>query len=641
MVHGDRRSGNLRTGRGWERTALVVAALLASLRSVPSAAQDEPLPFQRTEIREPCADYDPLKRPFFGDTHVHTSYSIDSFVFDVRNDPAMAYEYARGAELRLPPLDENGVGTRTTRLRRPIDFAMVSDHAEGFGPLHVCMTPGAPGYDAVECRMLRNETPMPPAGSLAVLIATVSVVPPLELPMCHQPGVDCDVVPMWEETQAAAEAAYDRTSACRFTTFVGYEWTPMPGTANLHRNVVFRNERVPSKPIDYFETQTFEASRLWELLAERCLDRDSGELTETTGCDVLTIPHGMNTSAGLMFPDPLDAREAAARAFFEPLAEIYQHKGASECRWDSMTGMGTDTTDEQCAFELNSDVTLFPLLGYVPVVGAGLVPSPAFPRRSFVRNVLKDGLAIERRLGVNPFKLGLIASTDNHNGTPGNTDEKDWPGHSGINGESQSFGPGGLAVVWAEENSRDSLFAAMRRRETYGTSGTRPVVRFFGGWDYPADLCGRADLVEVGYERGVPMGGDLPPATGEGAPRFVVAAAMDPGVEDLAGNRLQEAQIVKGWVDALGQVHEKVFRIAGGPPDRAANPETCEPGGPGVPEICTVWTDPEFDATQGAFYYLRVLESPSCHWATWQEPGPGKEVIQERAWTSPIWYRPG
>jgi hypothetical protein len=333
------------------------------------------------------------------------------------------------------------------------------------------------------------------------------------------------------------------------------------------------------------------------------------------------------------------------------------------------------TSDEDCGFEL----TTMKYLGLDSV----LDPRP-IPERSFVRNVLKNGLAVGQDLGVNPFKLGLVGGTDAHNGTPGNTIEQVFPRDPGWAGAVKPGGPlslqaapvvstwnpGGLAVIWAEENTRDSLFDAMRRKEVYATSGTRPVVRFFGGWSFDAGLCGETNRDEIGYAQGVPMGGDLPTPAGA-APTFVVSALKDPGSTEYPGTDLQRIQIVKGWVDDLGDTHETVYEVAGDPDNGAwVNETTCEPTGIGFNELCAVWTDPDFDPTRPAFYYARVFENPSCRYTTYQcidpiginpflydeegEPecpaaAPGGEIccnpaikpaMQERAWSSPIWYTP-
>jgi hypothetical protein len=301
-------------------------------------------------------------------------------------------------------------------------------------------------------------------------------------------------------------------------------------------------------------------------------------------------------------------------------------------------------------------------------------PNQTFPALNYVRNALKSGLVQEQQLGVNPFKFGLIGSTDTHNSTPGATEEPDFGdfGHIGNRDHANpafmvarvtpagiEATPGGLAVVWAEENSRDALFAAMRRREAYGTSGTRPILRFFGGREAKL-ACGDPDFVETAYDGGVPMGGDLGPVRGTRSPKFGVLAFRDPGTVSTPGTPLQRVEIIKGWVDAAGQSHEKVFLVAGDPDNGATvDPVTCAPSGPGFDSLCAVWTDPEFDATQRAFYYARVLENPSCRWSTYLCQAQGIDCsgtvptgyeeccnpavvksIQERAWSSPIWYRP-
>jgi hypothetical protein len=343
--------------------------------------------------------------------------------------------------------------------------------------------------------------------------------------------------------------------------------------------------------------------------------------------------------------------------------EVMQHKGDSEC----MTGLQTE--DELCSFEklaMNNFRGRYMRWRAEPPVAY-----------QFIRNVLKEGLAQQARLGVNPFRYGLVASTDTHLGTPGLVAEQaDYPGHGGAGtpvGEelpaglpdALDFNPGGLAVLWAEENSREALFAAMRRREAYGTSGPRMLVRFFGGWSYPANLCESSRLLETAYAGGVPMGGELPPRAGDAAadaaPLLAVSALRDPGAAGTPGTPLQRIQIVKGWTqdDVL---HERVWDAAGDPEGGASvDLDTCEPSGAGFDSLCAVWRDPDFDPAQHAFYYARVVENPTCRWSQklcvargvrCDDPATIGEglapccavdhvrTIQERAWTSPIWYRP-
>jgi hypothetical protein len=629
------------------------------------------------ETRDSCANYEPHRQPFFGDLHVHTTYSSDAIVLYTRNSPRDAYAFAKGASLPLPDFDGNQ--TRVTQIDRPLDFVAVTDHAEYFDAMNICLTPGSPCYTSPNCLNIRGELNGPCSAPpwLHVLQTNtfwndngVLAVPPKSF--CEEVmGVDASVcqtneIALWADIQAAAEEAYDRSSACEFTSFVGYEYSQSPEGLCLHRNVIFRNSDVPKTAFSYSDATSVETAvpELHSFLRTECLEAGGD-------CDALTIPHNSNLSMGTMFEDPASVSEAEDRAFFEPLVEIHQVKGTSECR------IGLGTTDEDCGFEL----TLLKYMG----LNSPTDPTP-IPPRSFVRNVLKDGLVLaqESELGVNPFKLGFAGGTDTHNGTPGHTKEEDFPGASGLSNDGEpgsllsrlmistfdSYNPGGLTVVWAEENSRDSLFAAMRRKEVYATSGTRPVVRFFGGWSFDGGLCGEINRDEIGYTDGVPMGSDLPSTASGAAPMFVVSAMKDPGTVADPGTDLQRIQIVKGWVDDLGETHEMVYEVAGDPDNGAwVNEATCEPSGPGANELCTVWTDPNFNPNHPAFYYARVIENPSCRYTTFRclsyginpfhydeagelecpEASPGGETccnpdlqpaIQERAWTSPIWYTP-
>ncbi len=626
------------------------------------AGGDQDVPFERTEKRAPCTNYQENRQPFFGDLHVHTTLSSDAFVYGNRNSPRDAYAFSQGAALGLPPLDAKGNPTRTAQIDRPLDFAAVTDHAEFLGEILICQNPDLPGFDSIACRIIRGEAGIPPV--LANLLWDQHVRLGIELAMCRKAGVNCDsaAASAWAEVQSAAEEAYDRTSTCDFTTFVAYEHTTTFGPNNTHRNVIFRNERVQAIPTSSYETGGPNPPALWAALQQQCLDGEPG-------CDVLAIPHNSNLSGGFMFPDPTDQTEAMTRVFFEPLIEIYQTKASSECRFDSALGVGTDTNDELCAFEQA------PFLNFAFQPGP---PADQFPRRTVVRNILKDGLALQQSMGVNPFRLGVVGGTDTHIGTAGLVSERDYPGHNGtldsgplgtgLPAKPTIYGSsGGLTVIWAEENSRDALFEAMQRRETYATSGTRPIVRFFGGFELYDGLCDESDWVKKAYENGVPMGGDLV-RDDDDNPRFLVSA-----LQDVASVPLQRVQIIKGWVDASGQVHERVYDVAGDPNNGArVDPSTCNPVGDGFSDLCAVWEDKEFDPNQRAFYYARVLENPTCRWSTRvcknlgidpfaanctklapqvkpfsacclnEGTTPALEpVIQERAWTSSIWYTPG
>ena len=530
-----------------------------------------------------CSDWKAVKQPFFGDMHIHTSYSFDAFEFgNTENDPYWAYYFAKGNAIPIPPFDA-GVNQRYTRLDRPLVFAAVTDHAEYL-----------------------EETE-------------------------------------WANIKLAAHLNND---PCYFTTFNGYEysWTPKRFFMQ-HRNVIFRNAIVPEMPVSSLEVTTPEG--LWLSLFATCL-------APQFGCDVVAIPHNTNFTGGMAFRPyrfdgkPLGPADAALRAAMEPLVEIHQAKGNSECR------IGLNTNDELCDFE------------QVNSIDHGVNARPL----SYVRNGLKEGLRLEDSIGVNPFKFGFIGSTDTHNGTAGKVEERNYPGKTGLSDDTPeerlafrpypfsipspvTFNPGGLAVVWAEQNTRDSIFDGMKQKETYATSGTRPEVRFFAGYDYPTDICSMdADtLAQTGYAAGVPMGSTLS-SRDDKSPRFVVFAEKDQ-------HQLQRIQIIKGWTDAAGNVHEKVIDVVGDTSGSASvDVDTCEVSGPGYDRLCKLWVDPEYDAFQSAFYYARVLENPSCRWSQYEcnrqavdceqpDSVPAEfagccaaripKTIQERAWTSPIW----
>lgn len=650
------------------------ALLTVAVQAQPGQGQPA---FSRTEQRQPCADYDPLRRAFFGDTHVHTAWSFDASGQDTRNTPTDAYRFAVGGPMRIQPYDENGRGLREIRIDRPLDFAAVTDHSEFFGEMRLCASEGEAGYSHPVCRVHRN---LPALTQL--MFGGYGLSMKRRWGLCGEDGSVClDAAgDTWRAVQDAAEAAYDRSADCSFTSFVGYEWTATVGRGrNLHHNVIFRNDKVPDHPLSWIESPS--QVQLWDYLEQDCV-------AANPGCDAIAIPHNTNLSGGLAFetarlssaeipPEPVSAAEAARRAHWNPLLELMQHKGSSEC--DSR--LPTWSRDEYCAFEKlpydnfgtkNTGEDGSGLLYVLKLLFGGQeyreVRLPG--ESSFVRYALKQGLQQQRELGVNSFKYGLIASTDTHIAAPGLVMEMNHPGHGGAGmgarddvlplPDELEFNPGGLAVLYAEENSRDALFAAMRRREAYATSGTRPTLRFFGGWDYPAQACDAPDMVAQGYARGVPMGGDLPAAPGRAAPRFLVSVQADAGTPEYPGNLLQRVQIVKGWY-ADGELRERVLDVAGGDNGARVDPATCEQSGPGHQHLCAVWQDPDFDPAAPAFYYARALENPACRWSQHvcvdagvdcADPSSVPEalqqccaeqhirVIQERAWSSPIWYTP-
>ena len=669
------------------RLFLGVLPLLSLLADIGSAqTNDNNSPgFERTEQRAPCADYSPGRRPLFGDLHVHTSYSFDSYLSSQRRDPWDAYRYARGEAIVLP--DANGEQAVIAKIGRPLDFTAVTDHAEFFGQINICtQDSGKLGYWWPHCAMTRAQNIW-----VQLLAATwwTDLGGQLEDPPSRSFACtlsDCDEADndTWEKIQQAAEDNYDRSAECAFTTFVAYEYTEAFDQNNMHRNVIFRNDQVADSPVTVYDTLYESFPSLWRQLRERCTDLDNR-------CDVMAIPHNSNLSGGRMFNDPGNEEELENRLFFEPVVELVQHKGASECRYDRLRGMGLDTTDEACDFEQIAADNLNMLgsvHGEVRTQRANAVPLEQFARRNMVRNALKDGLVLEDKLGRNPFVMGFIGSTDTHSAAPGSAEEDNYVGHLGrrdaqYNNVQDHFysNPGGHAVVWAEENSRDSIFAAIRRKETYATSGTRPTLRFFAG-DLDPQLCGQPDMIAAAYSQGVPMGGAISALADGDAPRFLVSAQKDAGTLDNPGTDLQRVQIIKGWVDATGETHERVFDIEGEQNNGAGvDRQTCARVGSGIQRYCSVWQDPDFDASQDAFYYVRLLENPTCRWSTLQCQAAGvnpfdtrcreqarqatltaqshgatgdvfskcctdpaqeafySPLIQERAWSSPIWYR--
>lgn len=617
----------------------------------------------------PCRDRYPQKRAWFGALHIHTAASLDATAFGVTNTADDAYAFSRGSTVEYRLLDDApDARVPEVAIGWPLDFAAVTDHAGQLGEKRVCENPARAGYSSLLCEVYRGDTRLPFDDKLQPLVRLASQAifgQDRSVRVCGKDGADCrdEARDAWEENRRAAERWQDRSGNCEFTTFPAYEYTLAEEASNLHRNVIFANATVPPAIVSAKDKRNPEA--LWRWLRKTCVEAP-GE------CDVLTIPHNSNWSSGRMWfpysyrPDLDDERRreiAAVRQRMEPLVEIMQVKGDSECRNGLATVSGAP--DEFCDFEkLRAPSETVADCG--ETVGSGnMLLKGCLSRFSYVRYALGTGLEERRRYGINPFKLGIVAATDNHNGTPTADSERNYLGANGPDRDARSrlggavevpggiakaspvrYGPGGVAGIWAEENSRQALFAAMRRRETFGTSGPRIEPRFFGGWDLQPGLCESPDMVEAAYASGVPMGGDLP-APAAGAPTFLASA-----VRDSDGNLLQRIQMVKVWVDEGGRTHQAVHDIAGDPDNGAAVDErNCETSGSGFDQLCRVWRDPDFDPATSAVYYTRVLENPSCRWSTYQcnrfprserpascfDPDIPK-TIQERAWTSPIWY---
>lgn len=657
------------------KTWLIAAVLIAALLGwgvtalLPDRAPWQPpigaAPASSALPRQRCADYSPHRNAYFGDLHVHTAYSWDGAGRGMYTTPDMAYRFARGQAIGLPPYDEQGEGQRQVQLDRPLDFAAVTDHAEAIGEVNLCISEGSPGYNSDACRAFRGEQrfgilPKKLSPMLAMNLSTRSD------DLCGEDKTACREATLdaWGIMQQAAEAWYDRSSDCEFTTFHGYEYSYAPSANRVHRNVIFRNEVVPELPISTIDEA--EPEGLWRRLRKLCL--------ETAGdCDALAIPHNPNHASGHMFPlsdpsEPLEVRQERAqlRADLEPLVEMMQIKGESECM-NGLWGVSGEP-DEFCGLEKWDAPGAFKdcegETGMGKSLGRGCVS-----RTDYARYAIAAGLEEERQLGINPYRLGFIGSTDTHNGTPGAVEEWKWQGSTGLKDATVSQrlkapiqrNPGGLVGVWAEENSRDALFDAMRRREVFATSGPRMTVRFFAGWDdfssqdaNDTPWCERFDALDRAYDAGIPMGGILGANKDGDAPFFAVRARRDPGSAEHPGGLLERVQIIKVLAQDDGSFHQAVYDIAGGPSGADVDPANCRPRGQGANELCAVWQDPDFDPAVSAAYYVRVMENPSCRWTTWtcmslpeaerpplcNDPAEPK-YTQERAWSSPIWYSPG
>ena len=634
--------------------------------------QPGPGPAQPQEIAEraSCKAHFSERQALFGDLHVHTSVSMDANALGTLGTPDDAYRYATGDLIEVYSGDPD-TGMRTTRIDRPLDFAAVTDHAEWMAEVSLCTTPGSASYDSTGCQIYRGEEESFLAKLLGLKGHRARIAGLLGLTgrrddVCGEEDELCraELGAVWRANQEAAERWYDRSADCSFTTFHAWEYSHSPYSTKVHRNVILRNEISPELPISSLETPV--EMDLRQQLVDLCNDTD-------TGCEAIAIPHNPNLSNGQMFrveyadlPLEEQRREARLRARLEPIVEMMQIKGESECR-NGMYGV-IGEPDELCNFEKARDFGRQDFEDCEEGSGWGAQAARGcFSRSDFARYALLEGLREEDRIGVNPYAFGFIGSTDNHMAAPGAVSEYDLPYKFGVTPEAilqigerkrgpAFWNPGGLAGVWAEENSRDSIFDALKRREAFATSGPRIVPRFFGGWDLEPEMCKQPGFARIGYARGVPMGAELPPRpAGAKAPSFAVSALADPGTNSQPGSLLQQIQIIKGWVDAEGLFHQEVHEVAGDANNGAkVDLQTCAPSTPGDASLCTVWSDPDFDAEQGAVYYARVVENPTCRWSARlclslprdeQPDGCTSDqlprVIHERAWTSPIWYMPG
>jgi hypothetical protein len=629
-------------------TALSLALGLAGY-SLPVFAQDAEVNPKNVTLGK--AEYSPYldrgypDRVYFGDTHLHTSYSTDAGMIGNRLGPEEAYRFARGEEVT------SSTGVRA-RLQRPLDFLVVSDHSENLGlaPMIAESNPdllktefgrkvhdfvksgkGTLAYDAWMAQMAKGQDPLK--------------------------GNDAIARSMWERETAAAEK-YNQPG--KFTAFIGFEWGATPNGNNLHRNIIFRDGKVKADqvvPISAYDT--VDPEELWKWMAAT---------EQKAGVQLLAIPHNGNLSSGQMFNDvtltskkPLDRDYAQRRMRWEPLYEVTQMKGDGEAH------PVLSPNDEFADFE-TWDKGDFGVTVHTPAMLPG----------EYAREALKRGLKYEEKLGVNPFKFGMIGSTDSHTGLSTTTEDNFFgkvtplepsarpdrfdeviAGRLTKNPALKQYAwmtsASGLAAVWATDNTREALWDAMARKEVYATTGTRLLVRIFAGFDFTPEDVERSDFAKYGYQKGVPMGGDLSAAPAGKVPSLLIRA-----LRDADGANLDRVQVIKGWLDAKGALQEKVYDVvwsgdrkpgADGKLPSVGNtvnvPDASYKNTIGAPLLLGYWKDPNFNPKERAFYYVRVIEIPTPRWTTYdakifgtKPPANAPTAIQDRAYTSPVWYTP-
>ena len=654
------------------KMSLIAAGTFASLLALAGCSQPEepPAPPPAEEPVAPPAppaapqpsvsiDRNPNRNAYFGDTHIHTRYSFDAYLMGTRATPDDAYIFAKGAAI------EHASGFKM-QMKKPLDFLAVTDHAFYLGAMREAAEGSGPLSELEIARIARSIKT--PADSRAAFVSAIDYLQSVAANPDQEDVLDDHDVrrTTWQSIIDSAERHNDPGN---FTTFVGYEYTTSgPEFENLHRNVIFRNSNVPDIPFSRLESMNPED--LWQWM----------DTQREAGVESLAIPHNPNGSNGWMFQttrfdgSPQDAAYADQRMRNEPIVENTQVKGTSD------THPLLSPNDEWADFEI------------MPIRVASNLSSQA--PGSYVRDAYGRGLVMEENEGFNPYKFGVIGASDTHNAA-GSFEEDNYWSKTGVtdiepeqrgsvplanpeaseiaegdplagaapavapdgrvyaNAAAQYWGASGLAGVWAESNTRDDVYDAFRRKETFSTSGPHIKVRFFGSAGFDQSLLAAADTIEQAYATGVTMGGDLPRSNS--APKFLVWASRDPDTVAL-----QRLQIIKGWV-ADGEFEERVYDVAcsdGGNvdpetqrcPDNGASVDlsTCAVSSDvGAPELQTLWQDPDFAPDQRAFYYVRVLENPKCRWSTWDAIRAGVEpradmhaTIQDRAWSSPIWYNP-
>ena len=573
---------------------------------------------------------------YFGDLHVHTSWSFDAFIYNTRTTPDDAYKYAKGEGIK----DFMG---EQIKLKRPLDFLAVTDHSEYMGVMKMMIDPDHEFFDldiAKEVRSSDNATSVEAFRKIGFTIARNEPMESLNLESIRKTT--------WQRIVDIANEHYEPGT---FTTFPAYEWTSSPGDSlgdipfarNLHRNVIFKGDKVPEIPYSSFDSQNPE--ELWQWM-----DQQRGQ-----GVELMAIPHNGNMSDGLMYAlsqyegKPITKEYAEARMRNEPINEVVQIKG------QSMSHPVLAPNDEFADFEL------------FQYTFATVVPPPSKPQNSFVREAFQNGLKFQNELGANPFQFGLIGSSDGHN-SGGAVEEDNYFGKFGVRDgtaekrmnstgrfmSSKEMSAAGLAGVWASENTREAIYGAMARKETFATSGTRLKVRLFAGYDFDQLDLDSDDWVTQAYSRGVPMGGDINNHNSQ-TPQLAIWA-----IKDAEGANLDRVQVIKAYLDQDGNPRERIYNVAWSDdrqPDEAGNippvgstvdvSEATYTNDIGAVELKALWTDPDFDPDVESMYYLRVLEIPTPRWSTYDAKTLGIPVkddldatIQERGWSSPIWYMP-
>ena len=595
--------------------ATVFLTISVTLRIAPSAAQQP----------------NPERNAYFGETHIHTSWSFDAYTFgNLKAGPEDAYKFAVGQPIDHP------AGYKI-KITRPLDFMAVTDHAEyvGIAPLA-----NEPNSDISKLPIAENLKVRSKEDIQRVyMFLGASIMKNEPIPELTNAEVKGSV---WKQIVSAADKYYQPG---KFTTFAAYEWTSTPDNRNMHRNVIFKDsKKVPGYPFSSLDSDHPED--LWNWM----------DTQRKAGNELLAISHNANLSDGIMFPlevdsknRPIDAAWAQERVNNEPLTEIHQLKGTSE------THPLLSPNDEFADYEL---------LNYL-FGGAERAPKI---HGSYIREAWQNGLAMQENRGYNPYKMGVVGASDSHNTAASYSQSDYFGGHGMLDATPETrlsgkkelglnvglLSTAGLGGVWAEENTRESIFAAMQRKETFGTSGVRIKVRLFGGWDFRSDAVNQKDWVKTGYAKGVPMGGNLPLKAGK-EPTFIVWAVKDPDDANL-----DRIQIIKGWTKS-GQIFEKIYDVAwsGNRKPDSVTGKVPAVGNTvdvknasytntiGAVELKKVWRDPDFDPSLHAFYYVRVLQIPTPRWTTYDAkklgvppPNFAPATVQERAWTSPIWYAP-